>query len=161
MQHRFYGQSIPHGFTREEALENATIRGYFNSAQAIADYAELIINLKKNLSADSSPVIMVRGSYSGSKTLMKIRNVNLTQTKLHILISHPNVFHFFIFLTVLAAWFRVKYPHIAMEAVASSAPVLYFEDLVPHDSYYVVVTKDFQVKMNNLYSIYFEPYLIF
>ena len=142
-------------------MENATIRGYFNSAQAIADYAELIINLKKNLSADSSPVIVVRGSYSGSKTLMKIRNVNLTQTKLHILISHPNVFHFFIFLTVLAAWFRVKYPHIAMEAVASSAPVLYFEDLVPHDSYYVVVTKDFQVKMNNLYSIYFEPYLIF
>ena len=104
---------------------------------------------------------MVRGSYSGSKTLMKIRNVNLTQTKLHILISHPNVFHFFIFLTVLAAWFRVKYPHIAMEAVASSAPVLYFEDLVLHDSYSVVVTKDFQVKMNNLYSIYFEPYLIF
>nr|POF08663.1 lysosomal pro-x carboxypeptidase [Quercus suber] len=118
IEHRFYGQSIPHGFTREEALENATIRGYFNSAQAIADYAEIIINLKKNLSADSSPVIVVGGSYSG----------------------------------MLAAWFRLKYPHIAMGAVASSAPILYFEDLVPQDSYPVVVTKDFQEASLSCYN---------
>merc|ERR1712226_1442393 len=104
IEHRFYGQSIPHGFTREEALENATIRGYFNSAQAIADYAEIIINLKKNLSADSSPVIVVGGSYS------------------------------------------------AMGAVASSAPILYFEDLVPQDSYPVVVTKDFQEASLSCYN---------
>lgn len=68
MQHRYYGKSIPHGFTGEESLENATIRGYLNSAQAIADYAEIIINLKKNLSADSSPVIVVGGSYGGSES---------------------------------------------------------------------------------------------
>ena len=68
MQHRYYGKSIPHGFTGEESLENATIRGYLNSAQAIADYAEIIIYLKKNLSADSSPVIVVGGSYGGSES---------------------------------------------------------------------------------------------
>lgn len=68
MQHRYYGKSIPHGFTGEESLENATIRGYLNSAQAIADYAEIIINLKKNLSADSSPVFVAGGSYSGGKS---------------------------------------------------------------------------------------------
>ena len=55
---------MPHGFTGDESLENATIRGYFNSA----DYAEVIIDLKKNLSADSSPVIVVGGSYGGSKS---------------------------------------------------------------------------------------------
>ena len=68
MQHRYYGKSIPHGFTGEESLENATIRGYLNSAQAIADYAEIIIYLKKNFSADSSPVIVVGGSYGGSES---------------------------------------------------------------------------------------------
>ncbi|KAL0007859.1 hypothetical protein SO802_009361 [Lithocarpus litseifolius] len=109
-EHRFYGQSIPHGFTREGALKNANIRGYLNSNQALADYAELIVSLKKNLSADSSPVLVAGGSYSGE----------------------------------LAAWFRLKYPHIAMGALASSAPILYFDDLVPPNSYYVVVTQDFQ-----------------
>ena len=64
LQHRYYGKSMPHGFTGDESLENATIRGYFNSA----DYAEVIIDLKKNLSADSSPVIVVGGSYGGSKS---------------------------------------------------------------------------------------------
>nr|POF08670.1 lysosomal pro-x carboxypeptidase [Quercus suber] len=91
---------MPHGFTGDESLENATIRGYFNSAQAIADYAEVIIDLKKNLSADSSPVIVFGGSYGGT----------------------------------LAAWFRLKYPHIAMGAVASSPPLLYFDGLVPLNS---------------------------
>ncbi|KAM3685275.1 hypothetical protein ACJW31_11G105500 [Castanea mollissima] len=110
IEHRYYGKSMPHGFTGDESLENATIRGYFNSAQAIADYAEVIIDLKKNLSADSSPVIVVGGSYGGT----------------------------------LAAWFRLKYPHIAMGALASSSPLLYFDGLVPPNSYDVVVTKDFQ-----------------
>nr|XP_023913983.1 lysosomal Pro-X carboxypeptidase-like [Quercus suber] len=109
-EHRFYGQSIPHGFTGEGALKNATIRGYFNSNQALADYAELIVSLKKNLSADSSPVLVAGGSYSGE----------------------------------LATYFRLKYPHIAMGALASSAPILYFDDLVPPNSYYVIVTQDFQ-----------------
>ena len=59
---------------------------------------------------------------------------------------------------MLAAWFRLKYPHIAMGALASSAPILYFDDIVPQNSYDVVVTKDFQVKIN---SLYFEPDLIF
>ncbi|TXG49395.1 hypothetical protein EZV62_025270 [Acer yangbiense] len=39
LQHRFYGKSVPFG-TRENAMRNATLRGYFNSAQALADYAE-------------------------------------------------------------------------------------------------------------------------
>ena len=52
----------------QKSLQNASRRGYFNSGQALADYAEVIINLKKNLSADSSPVIVVGGSDGGRKS---------------------------------------------------------------------------------------------
>ena len=66
MQHRFYGKSVPFG-TRENAMRNATLRGYFNSAQAIADYAEILMYVKKQYHAEDSPVIVVGGSYGGSK----------------------------------------------------------------------------------------------
>ncbi|KAK6926685.1 Peptidase S28 [Dillenia turbinata] len=39
IEHRFYGDSIPYG-SPSEAAKNASLRGYFSSAQAIADYAE-------------------------------------------------------------------------------------------------------------------------
>jgi hypothetical protein len=47
--------------------------------------------------------------------------------------------------TVLAAWFRIKYPHIAIGAVAASAPILQFEDIVPTDTFYRIVSADFKV----------------
>ena len=66
LQHRYYGESLPFG-SREEEYRNASTLGYFSSAQALADYAELIRNLKTNLSADDCPVIAIGGSYGGSK----------------------------------------------------------------------------------------------
>nr|GLL34012.1 lysosomal Pro-X carboxypeptidase-like [Ipomoea trifida] len=89
----FYGESVPFG-TQADALKNETLRGYFNSAQALADFAEEI--------------------------------------KLE----------FCVVCEVLAAWFRLKYPH--MGALASSAPLLYFDDITPQNGYYDVVTKDFR-----------------
>jgi lysosomal Pro-X carboxypeptidase len=53
----------------KKALKNASTRGYFNSAQAIADYAAVLLHVKKNLSAEYSPVIAIGGSYGGSKSL--------------------------------------------------------------------------------------------
>lgn len=47
--------------------------------------------------------------------------------------------------SVLAAWFRLKYPHIAIGAVASSAPILQFEDITPWSSFYDAVSQDFKV----------------
>ncbi|XP_048140627.1 lysosomal Pro-X carboxypeptidase-like isoform X1 [Rhodamnia argentea] len=44
---------------------------------------------------------------------------------------------------MLATWFRLKYPHVALGALASSAPVLYFDDITPQDAYFSVVAKDF------------------
>ncbi|XP_028071321.1 lysosomal Pro-X carboxypeptidase isoform X1 [Camellia sinensis] len=117
IEHRYYGESVPFG-TFEEALKNESIRGYFNSAQAITDYAEVLLYLKKNLSANYSPIIVVGGSYGG----------------------------------MLASWFRLKYPHIALGAVASSAPILYFDDITPQNGYYSIVTKDFKEASESCYE---------
>lgn len=40
--------------------------GYLSSTQALADYATLIIDLKNNLTAIDSPVVVFGGSYGGS-----------------------------------------------------------------------------------------------
>ncbi|KAJ8749874.1 hypothetical protein K2173_013789 [Erythroxylum novogranatense] len=109
IEHRYYGKSIPFG-SRKEAFKNAGSLGYFNSAQAIADYAAVITHVKKQYSAETSPVIVVGGSYGG----------------------------------MLAAWFRLKYPHVALGALASSAPILYFDGTAPKVGYYSIVTKDFK-----------------
>ncbi|KAF9594688.1 hypothetical protein IFM89_034371 [Coptis chinensis] len=71
IEHRFYGASI----SFKEALGNTSLLGYFSSTQALADYAELIIDLKRNLSAENSPVIVVGGSYGGSKRTCSLLSV--------------------------------------------------------------------------------------
>ncbi|KAK1586970.1 hypothetical protein Q3G72_008151 [Acer saccharum] len=115
--HRYYGKSIPFG-SREEAFKNTSTLGYFNSAQAIADYAEILMYVKKQYHAEDSPVIVVGGSYGG----------------------------------MLASWFRLKYPHVALGALASSAPILYFDDITPQDGYYSIVTKDFREASETCYQ---------
>ncbi|XVF46809.1 hypothetical protein PTKIN_Ptkin03bG0058200 [Pterospermum kingtungense] len=117
IEHRFYGKSVPFG-SREAALKNASIRGYFTSAQALADYAAIVLHVKKTFFAKNSPVIVIGGSYGG----------------------------------MLAAWFRLKYPHVALGALASSAPILYFDDLAPQVGYYSVVTKDFKETSESCYE---------
>ncbi|TYI64671.1 hypothetical protein E1A91_D09G103900v1 [Gossypium mustelinum] len=117
IEHQYYGKSIPFG-SREEAFKNASTLGYFNSAQAIADYAEIIMHIKSKLRAFYSPVIVVGGSYGG----------------------------------MLASWLRLKYPHVALGALASSAPILYFDKITPSGAYYSVVTKDFREASESCYQ---------
>lgn len=64
IEHRYYGESMPFG---DNSFQDANTLGYFTSAQALADYAELITNLKMNLSAQHLPVVAFGGSYGGSK----------------------------------------------------------------------------------------------
>ncbi|CAL0324193.1 unnamed protein product [Lupinus luteus] len=117
IEHRYYGKSIPFG-SRQEAFKNASTIGYFNSAQAIADYAEVLIHIKKTLHAEKSPIIVLGGSYGG----------------------------------MLATWFRLKYPHLTIGALASSAPILYFDYITPPNSYYDVVTRDFREASEKCYE---------
>ncbi|KAL2239371.1 UNVERIFIED_CONTAM: Lysosomal Pro-X carboxypeptidase, partial [Sesamum indicum] len=107
IEHRFYGKSVPFG-SMEEAIRNKTLRGYFNSAQAIADYAEVLLHVKEKFSAQKSPM--------------------------------------------LASWLRLKYPHIALGALASSAPILYFDNITPQNGYYSIVTKDFKEASHTCYQ---------
>uniref|UniRef100_A0A0D6QWP3 Serine carboxypeptidase S28 family protein n=1 Tax=Araucaria cunninghamii TaxID=56994 RepID=A0A0D6QWP3_ARACU len=53
---------------------------------------------------------------------------------------------------MLAAWFRLKYPHIAHGALAVSAPILYFEDITPQDAYSRIATKDFRSVSETCYT---------
>ncbi|KAL4182982.1 hypothetical protein AMTRI_Chr11g95910 [Amborella trichopoda] len=118
IEHRYYGESIPYG-SEEIAYKNVTTHGYLSSAQASADYAMLIIDLKKNLSAKDSPVVVMGGSYGG----------------------------------MLATWFRLKYPHVCIGALASSAPILNFADITSPYSFNNIVTEDFRSESENCYKV--------
>ncbi|XP_054580661.1 lysosomal Pro-X carboxypeptidase isoform X2 [Eptesicus fuscus] len=45
---------------------------------------------------------------------------------------------------MLAAWFRMKYPHMVVGALAASAPIWQFEDIVPCGVFMKIVTTDFK-----------------
>ncbi|KAJ0714189.1 putative dipeptidyl-peptidase II [Helianthus annuus] len=66
IEHRYYGTSMPFG-SEEEAYKDANSLGFFSSEQALADYAQIILYLKQDLSAENCPVIVVGASYGGSK----------------------------------------------------------------------------------------------
>ncbi|XP_057830215.2 uncharacterized protein LOC131041216 isoform X2 [Cryptomeria japonica] len=118
IQHRYYGESMPYG-SKDVAYSNATTMGYLSSSQALADFAILVTDLKKNLTAEDSPVVVFGGSYGG----------------------------------MLAAWFRLKYPHIAIGALASSAPILAFDLIVPPAGYDNVVSNDFRSESQNCFNV--------
>ncbi|KAI4327302.1 hypothetical protein L6164_019779 [Bauhinia variegata] len=116
-EHRYYGESMPYG-SKDEAYKNATTLSYLTAEQALADFAVLITDLKKNMSAEDSPVVLFGGSYGG----------------------------------MLAAWMRLKYPHIAIGALAASAPILQFENIVPLEIFYDIVSNDFKRESSSCFS---------
>ncbi|XWS72606.1 hypothetical protein CRYUN_Cryun02cG0054400 [Craigia yunnanensis] len=54
---------------------------------------------------------------------------------------------------MLAVWFRLKYPHIAIGALASSAPILQFDKIIPWSSFYDAVSQDFMDVSWNCYEV--------
>ncbi|MED6185790.1 hypothetical protein PIB30_060498 [Stylosanthes scabra] len=53
---------------------------------------------------------------------------------------------------MLAAWMRLKYPHIAIGALAASAPILQFEDIVPQETFYDIVSNDFKRESSTCFN---------
>jgi lysosomal Pro-X carboxypeptidase len=60
-EHRYYGESLPFG---NNSFNNENLQ-FLTTEQALADYALLIKYIKKNLKAESCPVITFGGSYGG------------------------------------------------------------------------------------------------
>ncbi|CAN6362309.1 unnamed protein product [Urochloa humidicola] len=118
VEHRYYGESMPFGGSREAAYKDAGTKGYLTVAQALADYAAFVQSLKGNLSAPEAPVLVFGGSYGG----------------------------------MLAVWMRLKYPHIVMGAVASSAPILSFYGLADPYAFYDRITDDFKSESKHCYE---------
>lgn len=56
---------MPYG-SQEEAYRNASTMAHLTAEQALADYAVLITELKKNLSSQGCSVVLFGGSYGGS-----------------------------------------------------------------------------------------------
>ncbi|CAB3240100.1 unnamed protein product [Arctia plantaginis] len=105
-EHRYYGESMPF---KEKSLKNENI-GYLSSAQAMADYADLINYLQENRIKPRYPVIAFGGSYGG----------------------------------MLAAYMRLKYPHIVNGAIAASAPVHMFTGMTNCNIFNRLATSSFK-----------------
>uniref|UniRef100_A0ACD5ZSF5 Uncharacterized protein n=1 Tax=Avena sativa TaxID=4498 RepID=A0ACD5ZSF5_AVESA len=54
---------------------------------------------------------------------------------------------------MLASWFKLKYPHVAMGALASSAPILQFDHITPWTSFDDAVSQDFKSESLNCFSV--------
>ncbi|XP_072947792.1 lysosomal Pro-X carboxypeptidase-like [Epargyreus clarus] len=106
-EHRYYGASMPFG---NKSLDNEHI-GYLTSAQALADYADLVDFLQGDSNRPSYPVIAFGGSYGG----------------------------------MLAAYFRIKYPHLVAGAIAASAPIHMYPGMVPCEVFHRIVTSSFRI----------------
>ncbi|KAK2576844.1 hypothetical protein KPH14_005476 [Odynerus spinipes] len=61
-EHRYYGTSMPFG---NKSLTDPAHSGYLTSQQAIADYVDLIEDLRSKEITKKSPVIVFGGSYGG------------------------------------------------------------------------------------------------
>nr|GMD99793.1 lysosomal Pro-X carboxypeptidase-like [Ipomoea batatas] len=75
--HMYYGQSIPFG-NIEEAMRNDTIRGYFNSAQALVDYAQEVSDTCYQTIKQSWSIIDTIVSQSNRLSILS-REFNLCQ----------------------------------------------------------------------------------
>ncbi|KAG0489002.1 hypothetical protein HPP92_007813 [Vanilla planifolia] len=113
---KYYGTSIPFGSGAEE---NATTAGYLSTSLVLADFATLIVDLKRNLTAQKSPVVVFGGSYGG----------------------------------MLAAWFRLKYPEVAIGALASSAPILQIDPNFNPFVFTSIITNNFKSTSENCYRV--------
>ncbi|KAK1614558.1 hypothetical protein QYE76_020075 [Lolium multiflorum] len=54
---------------------------------------------------------------------------------------------------MLAGWFRLKYPHVAIGALAASAPVLMFDQITPWTSFYDALSQDYMSESLNCFSV--------
>ena len=112
LEHRYYGVSHPFG-----NLSTSNLR-YLSSAQALADLAYFIQRAPEFLRQTTTPSLAPTATahHSDPASTGVRSNVDLSESKWVIVGgSYPGN---------MAAWFRLKFPHLVTGAWASSAPVL-------------------------------------
>jgi hypothetical protein len=86
-EHRYYGVSKPFKKTLKEHMQ------FLTSEQAMADYAELITELKHDRHAESSAVIGFGGSYGMPFRVLALRSLDAT-SEFHIMpFIHASAYH--------------------------------------------------------------------
>lgn len=83
-EHRYYGKSKPFG-SGSGLYKNASTMAWLTTEQAMADYAELIFELKNQLKDPKCPVIVAGGSYG---MLLVFTTIVLLHLMLQILHFH-------------------------------------------------------------------------
>ena len=119
-EHRYYGESKPF---KKALLHHMQ---FLTSEQAMADYAEVIMELKEEFQAEGSAVIGFGGSYGEPPASYwftssqdaehcsgQSRAYSEAQWNMIMVIAGG----------MLATWMRIKYPHILDGAIAGSAPI--------------------------------------
>uniref|UniRef100_A0A803QUC6 Uncharacterized protein n=1 Tax=Cannabis sativa TaxID=3483 RepID=A0A803QUC6_CANSA len=61
---------------------------------------------------------------------------------------------------MLASWKRLNYPHIAIGALASSAPILQFEDIAHVETFYDLISNGFKVSQPLFTILFFVFYFM-
>lgn len=146
-EHRYYGMSKPYKKTLRQHMQ------FLTSEQAMADYAELVLELKAELKAENSAVIGFGGSYGMFEILCLV-----TQQIFRCDLGCPMMLHHLSLIScdlcanghvvtggMLGTWMRIKYPHILDGVIAGSAPIWsYLGEDPPYDSgsYAKIVTAD-------------------
>lgn len=87
---------------------------FLSTSQVLKDFVYIIEDLKKNY----------------------LKGMNSKDT-------HPIIAFGGSYGGILAAWLRMKYPHVVIGAIASSAPVWIFDDISPCDRFYEIITEVF------------------
>lgn len=89
--------------------------GFLSSGQALADFVDLIDFLQKSCSVTKDLKKLPVVAFGGSYGGM------------------------------LSSWLRMKYPGSVIGAIASSAPIWQFKDLIPCENYYRITTNVYEV----------------
>ena len=66
---------MPFG-SKAKAYNDSKSLAYLTAEQALADFAVLLTDLKRNLTAEGSPVVLFGGSYGGSKSRLRLDYFN-------------------------------------------------------------------------------------
>ncbi|KAI5632057.1 serine carboxypeptidase s28 domain-containing protein [Phthorimaea operculella] len=136
-EHRYYGESMPFG---NKSLHNENI-GYLTAAQALADYADLINYLQGDKLSPSYPVI----AFGAPQALADYADlINYLQGD-KLAPSYPVIAFGGSYGGMLAAYFRMKYPHIVTGAIAASAPIHMYPGMVPCEVFHRIVTSTFSI----------------